>query len=49
MKEKLVPTPTNLISLIGVEEGIIPSKEDPIFENNYKGIVQKGGERRKMG
>ena len=43
MKEKQVSTPTNLIPLIGIEEGVIPSKEDPIFENNYKGIVQKGG------
>ncbi len=43
MKEKLVSTPIKLIPLIGIEEGIIPSKEDPVLENNYKGIVQKGG------
>ncbi|MFL2818120.1 MAG: deoxyribodipyrimidine photo-lyase/cryptochrome family protein [Candidatus Puniceispirillales bacterium] len=43
MKEKLVSAPTNLIPIVGIEEGIIPPKDDTVFENNYRGIVQKGG------
>ena len=32
-----------MTALIGVEEGAIPEKNDPIFKNNFNGKVQKGG------
>ena len=31
------------MSLNGVEEGMIPEKNDPIFKNDFKGKAQKGG------
>ncbi|MDC3116782.1 deoxyribodipyrimidine photo-lyase/cryptochrome family protein [Alphaproteobacteria bacterium] len=43
MKENLISTPTNLVPLLNIEQGKIPSKNDTIFVNNYKGSVQKGG------
>ena len=43
IKEPLVSTPTNSMPVVKIEEGKIPSKNDPIFKNNYSGIVQKGG------
>ena len=32
-----------MTALIGVEEGAIPEKNDPIFINNFNGKVKKGG------
>jgi len=41
--DALIKTPQRLTALIGVEEGAIPEKNDPIFKNNFNGKVQKGG------
>ena len=41
--DTLIKTPQKLTALIGVEEGAIPEKNDPIFKNNFNGKVQKGG------
>ena len=41
--DKIINTPISLIPLNYLEEGNIPEKNDPIFKNNFKGEVQKGG------
>ena len=43
IKEELISSPTHLTPILKIEEGKIPNKDDPIFKNNYSGIVQKGG------
>ena len=41
----LIETPLSLIPLNGIEEGLIPQKSDPLFKNDFKGKVQKGGRK----
>jgi deoxyribodipyrimidine photo-lyase len=41
--DTLIEKPLSLIPLNGVEEGMIPEKNDPIFKNDFEGNVQKGG------
>ena len=43
INEELISSPTHLTPILKIEEGKIPNKDDPIFKNNYSGIVQKGG------
>ena len=41
----LIKTPLSLTPLNSIEEGLIPQKNDPLFRNDFKGIVQKGGRK----
>ena len=43
MKEEVISKPLKLQSLIDIESGIIPEKNDAMFQNNFLGKVQKGG------
>ena len=43
MKENLIPNPVSLVPIEGIKIGSIPKKDSPIFKNDFKGKVQRGG------
>ena len=45
MSQDTIPKPKEIEPVSNIEEGIIPSKDDPIFGDSVLGITQAGGRR----